>query len=137
MNFETFIPQRRGRVGWETGPTVRLTTRTNTNGGGTLRISREALLLVGITPKKGDHHYFVVDVDREAGAIRLTPTEDTFTGRLMNPRNRQISLSRSFFEWTKWGDSRWSLELKDGGLYGDVQEPLTPASMDASEGSKE
>lgn len=128
-NFETFIPQRRGRQAIDAGPTLRLTTRTTGSGGGTLRLSREALALIGLDPKKGDHYYFILDVDRQTGAIRLTPTDDTFTGRLMNPTNRQITLSRKFFEWTGWDDSRWPVEVEAGALVGSVKEPVRQASI--------
>jgi hypothetical protein len=127
--FETFVPQRRGRA-HDIGPQVRLTARTGSNGGGTLRLTREALLLLGISAKHGDHHYFLVEVDREDGALRLTPTEDVFMGRQMNPVNRQISLAQSFFDWTGWKDSHWVVEARDGALCGDVRVELPRTTRD-------
>jgi hypothetical protein len=120
-NFEVFAPVRRGRIP-EVGARVRLTARTETNGNGTLRLNRAALELIGINPVRGDHFYFLIEADRESGALRLTPTRDSFSGRLMNPMNRQITLPKSFFEWTGWPESIWEVVASDNGLVGGIRE---------------
>jgi hypothetical protein len=119
--FERFEPQRRGRVP-ESGTWVRLSQAGRT---WTLRITRGSLDLIGIETKRGDHPYFVVEVDRETGALRLTPTDNVGIGRLMNPTNRQINLGQKFVDWTGWGESRWALRAEDGVLIGDVREPIS------------
>lgn len=127
MAFETFTPQRWARSA--PGPYVRLSHPMNraarTGRNCVLRLTRPALDLLGISPQKGDHHYFIVEVDRQSGALRLTRTENPALGRLMNPRNRQINLASAFAEWTGWGESRWAVESPlPGVLLGEVREEV-------------
>lgn len=98
-------------------------TRTGKNC--VLRVTRDALALLGISPQKGDHFYFIVEVDRQSGSLRLTLTENPALGRLMNPTNRQIGVTSAFAEWTGWGESRWAVESPlPGVLLGEVREEV-------------
>lgn len=120
-NFEVYAPERRGRVP-EGEPWVKLVATPS--GAVVLRLTRPACALVGIDPKRGDHPYFIVEVDRETGRIRLTPTDNFGAGRLMNPTNRQITLGKRFLDWTGWGTSRWILREEGGVLLGDKREEV-------------
>lgn len=123
MGFETFAPVRKGRVP-EQGSWARL-TRVSVKGkpiGQNLRLTRGAVKLIGLDPKRGDHFYFVVEVDLESGALRLTPTDNVALGRLLNPTNLQMTLPKTFREWTGWGESRWEIEEENGSLLGRTRE---------------
>lgn len=118
-NFEAFPPQRRGRVA--PGPNLRLTV----NGPAVLlRMTRPAANLIGIDPRRGDHYYFNVEADRTIGAIRLVPTDNVATGRLLNPTNLQMSLGKAFLDWTGWGESVWRIRAEDGALVGDERQEV-------------
>ncbi len=117
--FETFPPMRRGRVSAD--PHLRL---TNTKNHATLRLTRSAVNLLGIEPRRGDRYYFNVDVDREGGAIRLVPTVNVATGRMLNPMNLQMSVGKVFLDWTGWGESVWKIRVEDGVLVGDERQEV-------------
>ena len=127
MAYETFTPSRWGRS--PVGPYVRLAHPGNkasrTGKGCVIRIGLEALALAGLSPKRGDHYYFIVEVDRGTGALRLSLIDNPAQGRLMNPTNRQINLSPKFAEWTGWSESRWLVESPEPGvLVGTTREEI-------------
>lgn len=117
--FETFRPMRRGRV--SRAPHLRLTIGKNAV---MLRLTRSAVNLLGIDPRHGDHYYFNVDVDREGGAIRLVPTDNVATGRMLNPMNLQMNLGKVFLDWTGWGESVWTIRAEGGALVGDERQEV-------------
>lgn len=117
--FETFSPARRGRV--RGTPHLRLTI---TKSAVLVRVTRSAINLLGIDPKHGDRYYFNLDVDRQGGAIRLTPTDNVATGRMINPTNLQMSVGKAFLDWTGWGESVWVVRAENGALVGDVRQEV-------------
>lgn len=128
MGFETFALGRPGRKP-ERDPVVTL-SEMHSRGkvhGQWLKISQSALDLIGIHPKARSLILFVVDVDRDSGAIRLTPTGDRSLGRSMSIANRELYLPQSFRDWTGWGASRWSVHATPShdALVGDKREVVS------------